>query len=63
MKKLRKCEYPENIACLAIGCPVCPLCPKGYKYQECKFFSWKQENRNKYQLEVADGKIRKVYEI
>lgn len=63
MIKLKKSEYPENIACLAIGCPVCPMCPQGYKYQECEFFNWKQENLNKYELEVAGGKIKKVYKV
>ena len=63
MRKLKKYEYPENIACLAIGYPACPLCPQGYKYKECEFFNGKQENGGRYKLEVENGKIKKVYEL
>lgn len=63
MRKLKKSEYPEKIVCLAVGCPACPYCPKGFKYKDCKAFSWKEKNGNKYKIEVENGKITKVFEL
>lgn len=60
-KKLYLKQYPEYIACLAQGCPSCPLLRKGQKYTECPRFEWKQENMNKYGLTVENGRITKVW--
>ena len=60
MKKQYLKNYPEYIACLAQGCPSCPLL-KGQKYEDCPRFEWKQENINKYGLIVEKGRIKKVW--
>lgn len=63
MRILKKSEYPENIACLAQGCPSCPvLKQQGVKsHNDCKYFQWKINNINKYGVEVDNGRIKKVW--
>ena len=66
MKKLlKKYEYPDNISCLAQGCPSCPMLKEqGIKdFNQCKYFSWKTENMGRYGVEVYNSKIRKVWLI
>ena len=45
MRKLKKNEYPENIACLATNCFSCATYLKGESYKNCKNFAWKQANK------------------
>lgn len=60
-KRLKKSEYPKNVACLAQNCLSCPALSSSMKYSDCPNLQWKTDNRGKYQVEVTNGRISNVY--